>query len=226
MAIQFRIFLFLPLLFSFSTDTLYLSQLAATAVKDLQVTLELLDIAKDEQERLGKIHSDIRSKQMLARRIERRMNYIQSLSDTEINSHGEFNMALRRLRFEIDQSERILSDIERRYAVSKSFKEHSEINLSYAESLEDEAEEILSRTYSETSTEEASLNTAMSSAFSASMLSKIYSSNERSNEALAQAMSDWYEQMYISSERQSAYDRWTGNNQMRAFWARERGDEF
>lgn len=205
------------------SSSLYLSQIAATAAKDLQVTLELLSIAENEQKRLSKIHSDIRSKQMLARRIERRMDYVQSLSDTDINSHRELNMALRRLRYEINESERALKDIEKNYGLSFAATEEAELNQDFSQDMEEEAEELVIRAYSESDPQEAAVNTAINSAFSASMMAKLYSSSERGNESFNRAMTEFYRQQYERRAGKEAFDEWTGANEARGFWARKRG---
>lgn len=205
---------------SLGQDTVLLVEIAGTLAKDLQNSLEILEIAKDKQEMLQEAHNNITTKRMYARRVMRRMESIKRLKRIKINNIKDFNQALKRLKYEYKTSGDINQEVMKNYVKDDDYIEKLKKDEDDLEAKEEEREDLDTlEEYANTGgpgTSERSQ--AITLVMMLRLLHEMEDSNDKFHKSVLKRQNEERDKEIAQQKKKEAYRKWSGVKKDQNFW--------
>ncbi len=196
------------------SDSATLIQIAMTLAKDFQTTLKLLNVAKDTQEVLGKVHGTISRKYYLARRIQYRLLRLKRLKKLKPKNLKELNNAIRAIKYNISSVERLYDSSGKELSYTGDDLEFVKMKIAVPAVQESEVEARIDDSHG-SGVEGNTSNTALNTAYSVRILHDMNQTNNKMAERnLTKNQMDIEDRMRKLGEEQSMKD-WAGLDDIR-----------
>jgi hypothetical protein len=202
-------------------DSLLLAEIAATLAKDLQHTLKLLEIADEQQQKLFEVHNNIETRRLLANRVIRKMEYVQSLQNIEIHDLRSFNMALAELKHQYKDAEAMKSQLAKSLLLDEMAQRRIEIAKDGTVSDGIDTRSMRNMSFSG-SYEESGKNTAINTSITNDILNEQRKDNLEFQSRVINEIQRNKEREFVEEERRIQTQKFYGVDHDIKFWEARR----
>lgn len=191
--------------------------MAATLAKDLQQTFKLLEIAEEQQDRLYEIHNNIETRRLLANRVIRKMEYLQSMRDANIHDLRSFNMTLADLKHQYRDAMATKERIAEALLLDEKAKD--KIEISKDQTVSDDRDISAMRNMSFAGRyEESAKNTAINTSITNDLLNEKRKDDLEFQTRVIDEIQRQKEKEYLSQEEKIRAQKFYGIDHDAAFW--------